>query len=235
MEMQLTPVTNRPVFFNKSLEKVTQTILKAGANIQSNRYGIAALLAKVQTEGLYKDDGFQHASEYACQTFGIEKSLAYDLIKMGQQYTRPVLNEKGKTIGYCSNLLPAANPDTCDAPALDFTPTQIGRFMSLGREKVVDLVKDGKLSPRMTIREINAVVKENKPKKGIETNFTDNEEQPVEATEQPVEATEQPVEATEQNERPSVFDSMSSMWLIAELRARHFRVYQDDEEMVFDW
>ena len=234
MEMQLTPVTNRPLFMNKQLEKVTQSILKAGTNIQSNRYGIAALLAKVQSEGLFKDDGFGNASEYACQTFGMEKSLSYDLIKLGQQYVRPILNDKGKTIGFCSNLIPPANPDTQDAPLLDFTPTQIIRFMTLGREKVLELINDEKLTPRMTIREILAVVKENKPPKALETSFT---EQPTEATEQPTEATEQPTEAPEQptEPRPTEFDTFPSTWLIAELRARGFKVSKDNVDMVFDW
>ena len=230
MEMQLTPVTNRPLFMNKQLEKVTQSILKAGTNIQSNRYGIAALLAKVQAEGLFKDDGFANASEYACQTFGMEKSLSYDLIKLGQQYVRPVLNDKGKTIGFCSNLMPPANPDKQDAPLLDFTPTQIIRFMTLGREKVLELISEEKLTPRMTIREILAVVKENKPPKALETSFA---EQPTEATEQPTEATEATEQPTEP--RPTEFDTFPSTWLIAELRARGFKVSKDNVDMVFDW
>ena len=242
MEMQLTPVTNRPLFMNKQLEKVTQSILKAGTNIQSNRYGIAALLAKVQSEGLFKDDGFGNASEYACQTFGMEKSLSYDLIKLGQQYTRPILNDKGKTIGFCSNLIPPANPETQDAPLLDFTPTQIIRFMTLGREKVLDLIKEEKLTPRMTIREILAVVKANKPPKALETSF--KEQEPEQATEQePEQATEQePEQATEQEPATVYsrnlydFDNVWSEWLIAELRKRGFKVYDvNGIEMVYDW
>ena len=241
MEMQLTPVTNRPLFMNKQLEKVTQTILKAGASIQSGRYGIAALLAKVESDNLYADDGFKNAIEYATATFGIEKSLAYNLIKMGTDYTRPILNDKGKVIGYCSNLLPPANPDIHDAPALDFTPTQISRFMTLGRDKVIELIGEGSLTPRMTIREIIEVVKVNKPPKALETSFTDEQQEPeqmrIEEVEPAQNATQTPTEQHIIPEERSLsdFDNVSTDWLIAELRLRGFKVFKDSVEMIFDW
>lgn len=241
MEMQLTPVTNRPLFMNKQLEKVTQTILKAGASIQSGRYGIAALLAKVESDNLYADDGFKSAIEYATATFGIEKSLAYNFIKMGTDYTRSILNDKGKVIGYCSNLLPPANPDIHDAPALDFTPTQISRFMTLGRDKVTQLIDEGSLTPRMTIREILEVVKANKPPKALETSFTDDQPEPEEtSTEQEKPAQNALQTPTESHIIPeerelSDFDNVSTDWLIAELRLRGYKVFKDSIEMFFDW
>ena len=241
MEMQLTPVTNRPLFMNKQLEKVTQTILKTGATIQSGRYAISALLAKVESENLYADDGFKNAIEYANATFGIEKSLAYNLVKMGQSFTRPILNDSGKVTGYCSNLLPPADPDKHDAPIVDFTPTQITRFMTLGRDKVIQLIDEGSLSPRMTVREILEVVKANKPPKDIETSFTEDQPEPEQIT---MEQVEPPHNATQSHTDPHIipesrelsdFDNVSTDWLIAELRARGFKVFKENVEMIFDW
>ena len=249
MEMQLTPVTNHPVFMNKQLEKVTQAIIDCGNTIQSRRYAVAALLAKVEVEKLYEDDGFTSAAEYAKATFGMEKTLAYNLIKIGTDYTRPIIDAKGKTKGYCSNLLPSANPDAQDAPLLDFSPVQIERILPLGRDKVLELVKDGKLSPSMTVREMKDVVKAHKPPKGdAETTFTDVQEEPTEHSEepvQPVETSEEPTQVTldditeepvKAGIRPSEFDQLSTDWLVAELRARGFKVYKaQGVEMLYEW
>ena len=246
MEMQLNPVTNHPVFLNKQLEKVTQAIIDCGNTIQSRRYAVAALLAKVEVEKLYKDDGFTSAAEYAKETFGMEKTLAYNLIKIGTDYTRPIIDAKGKTKGYCSNLLPSANPDAGDAPLLDFSPVQIERILPLGRDKVLELVKDGKLSPSMTVREMKDVVKAHKPTKGdAETTFTDVQEEPTEPSEEPVEPSEEHTQVTlddiaEQpvkvGNRPLEFDQVSTDWLVAEIRARGFKVYKaQGVEMLYEW
>lgn len=250
MEMSLTPVTNHPVFMNKQLEKVTQAIIDCGNTIQSRRYAVAALLAKVEVEKLYEDDGFTSAAEYAKATFGMEKTLAYNLIKIGTDYTRPIIDAKGKTKGYCSNLLPSANPDVGDAPLLDFSPVQIERILPLGRDKVLELVKDGKLSPSMTVREMKDVVKVHKPPKGdAETTFTDVAEEPTEHSVepvQPVEPSEEPTQVTLDDitenpvvilgERLSVFDVLSTDYLVAEIRARGFKVYKaQGVEMLYEW
>ena len=235
MEMQLSSVTNRPIFMNRQLEKVTQSIMKCAANVQSNRFAISAMLAKVQSEGLYQDDGFANAADYAMATFAMEKTLAYDLIRMGQQYVRPILNDKGRVTGYCSNLLPPANPDAQDAPLVDFTPTQIIKFSSLGREKVLSLVLSGELNPRMTIKEIVALVKACKQ---IETSFADKSEEPATTAEEPATTAEEPAQEprTVSQPRPIEFDNVSTEWLIAEIRARGFKVFDhNDIELHINW
>ena len=240
MEMNLTiNPTNQHVFLNKALTNITEIIIQCDNDIHSRQYVIAGMLAKVESEKLYKDDGFANAAEYATATFGIKKSLAYGLIAIGTDYTRPILNAKGKVVSYCSNLLPPANPDAQDAPLRDFTTTQIARFMSLGREKVLDLVKSESLKPSMTVREILDVVKANKEQR-IESTST--EEQPT-APAEPVNAQEQPTSPVEpiigfipESREVADFDNMPSDWLIAELRARGFRVYNaSGTEYALDW
>lgn len=244
----LTPVTNKPTFLNPKLERLTQRIIKLDGDIKTRQYDIAATLATVDIEGLFKDDGFTSTVEYATATFGIQKSLAYALVTIGRDYTREIHNDAGKVIGHCSNLLPPANPEKQDAPLIDFTTTQIMRFITLGREKVLELVERGDLSPKQTVNEILKTVKENKVKKITEQPPQEQptQEQPEQPTqEQPTQEQEQEQEqpSPEQPEttidttRGTGFDNIPSDVLIAELRLRGFRVFDHSGkvEMRYKW
>ena len=221
-------VTNRPKFSNKMLEKATLTLMNCNNDIKSRQFSIASVLAQVEVEGLYKDDGFASCAEYAEKTFGIKKSTAYALITIGKQYTRPILNANGKVIGHCSNLLPPADMEKQDAPLFDFTTRQISLFSTLGREQVIELVSNGSLSPTMTANQIREVVKVQKALNAPEP------EQPSEpSTEQLTTTATEPV--TIGIERPDTVDNLSSDILIAELRKRGFKVFRDNEEQIYNW
>ena len=249
-------VTNRPRFMNKDLEKATVYILNCESQVRARQFDIAAVLAEVDAKKLYKDDGFASAAEYANATFGMQKTLAYALIEVGTNYTRPLYSDKGRVIGHCSNLLPPADVDKQTAPLVDFTTGQIARMASLGREKVVNLVKSGEVNPRMTHREIDAVVKAHKPPKALKEAAQPAEpEQPTEPAEQPSQPAEQPSQPAEQPSRPAersdgetVFprypevsrdeswDKMPTDILIAEIRARGFSVLdRDGNAVLIDW
>lgn len=235
---ELSIITNRPKFANKLLEKATITIMSCDNDIKSRQFSIASILAEVEAKKLYADDGFASCAEYAEKTFGIKKSTAYALITIGKEYTRPILNEKGKVMGHCSNLLPPADMEKQDAPLVDFTTRQISLFSTLGREQVIDLVSNGSLSPTMTANQIREVVKVQKALNAPE-QLTEPE-QPTEAStepEQPEPTTEpeQPEPVTIGIERPDTFDNLSSDILIAELRKRGFKVFRDDVEQVYNW
>ena len=226
---EITIITNRPKFANKLLEKATITIMSCDNDIKSRQFSIASILAEVESKKLYADDGFASCAEYAEKTFGIKKSTAYALITIGKEYTRPILNEKGKVTGHCSNLLPPADMEKQDAPLIDFTTRQISLFSTLGREQVIDLVSNGSLSPSMTANQIREVVKVQKALNAPE------QPEPTTEPEQP----EQPEQTTEPVtigiERPDTFDNLSSDILIAELRKRGFKVFRDDVEQVYNW
>ena len=162
MNLELMVTNNRPMFSNKQLVKATEQLIAIAQNIRTRQFDIAAILADVEVNNLYKDDGFSSCAEYAETVFGMKKSLAYALIRIGKDYTRPVLNNAGRCIGHASCLVPAANPDKQDAPLVDFTTTQIERMLALPRDTVINLVSEGKLSPSNTVREIIEVVKANK-------------------------------------------------------------------------
>ena len=233
---EITIITNRPKFANKLLEKATITIMSCDNDIKSRQFSIASILAEVESKKLYSDDGFASCAEYAEKTFGIKKSTAYALITIGKEYTRPILNEKGKVMGHCSNLLPPADMEKQDAPLVDFTTRQISLFSTLGREQVIDLVSNGSLSPTMTANQIREVVK---VQKALNAPEQSEPEQPSEQPAPEQSAPEQPEQTTEPVtigiKRSDTFDNLSSDILIAELRKRGFKVFRDNVEQVYNW
>ena len=125
--------------------------------------------------------------------------------------------------------------------------------MSLGREKVLDLVKSDSLKPSMTVREILDVVKANKEQR-IESTFAEKQPAtPDNAEEQhviPDNAEEQPITPVEQvniNDIEQIhnlvaeprnvtdFDNIPTDWLIAELRMRGFTIIKDGKDYAIDW
>ena len=220
-------VTNRPKFMNKDLESATIALCKCDMQIKARQFDIAAILADVDARKLYVDDGFSSTQEYAHSTFGMQKSLAYSLIEVGRNYTRPIISANGKTIGHCSNLLPPADQSKQDAPLIDFTTGQLSRISSLGRETIRSLIESGELTPQMTYKQLDALVKAHKPPKEV------IEPETVEETTEELEAVETPDTGLK---RDSKWDNVSTDLLIAELRKRCYVVYNSDgEEQVIDW
>lgn len=220
-------VTNRPKFMNKDLESATIALCKCDMQIKARQYDIAAILADVDARKLYVDDGFASTQEYAHTTFGMQKSLAYALIDVGRNYTRPIISTNGKTIGHCSNLLPPADQSKQDAPLVDFTTGQLSRISSLGRETIRSLIESGELTPQMTYKQLDALVKAHKPSNDV------LEPETVEETTEEIESVETPATGLK---RDSKWDNVSTDLLIAELRKRCFVVYNSDgEEQVIDW
>lgn len=140
-------IKNDPVEFkNRELNNATQKIFKIGERMQKNLYEVANVLAKVDTNKAYKEDGFKSAADYAMKTFGFKKTQAYTLLKVGKEWTSPKLestlpHEEGK----------------------DFTVTQIEKLAYLGsKEEVIKAVENGDVTPEMTVAEIREYVKTKK-------------------------------------------------------------------------
>ena len=141
---ELTISTNNlPVFTNKELNTATKKIAVIGNKIKKNLFEVALILAKVSETEVYKEDGFKSAAEYAMKTFGFKKTAAYSMLSIGKEYTAPTLE---------SNLP--------HEPTNDFTTTQIEKMLPLkDRAIVVDLVETEQITPEMSCKEIEAVVK----------------------------------------------------------------------------
>lgn len=235
MEMHL--VTNNPVFMNKELHKATILIMKMSDQIKQRQFDIASVLADIDMRELYTDDGFTSTVEYAMHTFGMQKSLAYQLVTIGREYTRNVLSDEGKAIGHASNLVPPANNEKQDAPITDFTTAQIGKLLPLGRERILEGIESGELKPSMTHREIESYVKRYRPPKSLPTPDVENESRDtIEThTDHTESVTESPKPLVINTVRGDGFDNISTDILIAELRLRGYQVYRDGREQLIDW
>lgn len=134
---------NIPTFTNKKLNQATQKIAKISSSIRKNLYEIAIILAAVDADETYKDDGFKSAAEYAQTTFNFKKSMAYTLIRVGKEYTAPTLE---------SNL---PHED-----GKDFTVSQVEKLLPLNSyQAAVELVEEGKITPEMSCKQIAKIVK----------------------------------------------------------------------------
>lgn len=235
---ELAVVSNTPRILNPELKKATDLLVSIDASIKAKQFDIASILGAIETKGLYKDDGFASTAEYAMQVFGLSKTVAYELITIGKDYTRPIMSDKGKVIGHCSNLVPACNPEKQDRPLVDFTMSQLSRIIRLGREKVLELVQNGDLKPSMTVKEIAEIVKANKPPKAI-TDTPASAETPETPVNTDTPETPDPVPEMEEiavnTTRGDGFDNLPTDVLIAELRLRGFTVYQNGTEMRYHW
>lgn len=131
-----------PVFSDKRLNAATKKITKYANSIRTNYYGIAKCLAEVADNKYFEADGFKNAAEYAETTFGIKRAQAYNLIRIGRDYTTPELT---------SNLPHDGN---------DYTTTQVLKMLPIGdREEVIEFVEAEQITPDMTAAEINKKVK----------------------------------------------------------------------------
>lgn len=142
--------SNQVTFTNEELTKATERIFAVGTKIQKNLYEIAYILNKVNEKKLYEDDGFKNCAQYAMDTFGFKKTMAYTLVKIGKDFT----SSKHES------LLPHDKGN-------DFTVTQVEKMLPLkDKEKITELVENGTLTPEMSAKEISEKVKEIKGTKG---------------------------------------------------------------------
>lgn len=210
MEMMIN-TTDRTVlaFTNKKLQNATMQIMQIAGKIRNNWFEVGAIIATVDEQELYKDDGFNNVHEWTARAFNIKKSMSYDLLKIGKEYTREILSEKGRTLGYECNL---EVPDSSE----NFALTQVIRMLPAGHEKVQELVTAKVITPDMTSTAIGKVIKglTAKDEPTDEPEATDNNE-----------PTTEPAEVSHSEWLRMTFDKISTAELITELKNRGFIVY----------
>lgn len=190
-----------PTFINAQLHKATEAIFKLGDAIRINQYQVAAIIAGVDSTECYKDDGFDSVHDWATKTFGFGKSQSYDLLKIGREYTRKLVNDRGRTTAYECNLLPEGANE-------NFTASQVAKLLPVGHDKAEELVKSGVVNPRMTCKEIAKAVKNPDVKSG--------EDEAIEG-----EMVETP------KAKPSKLEKFSTSDLVKELNRRGYTVHDD--------
>lgn len=135
---------------NPELKKVTGEIRKASANVIGNTFKISALIARVDSEELFIEDGFTDVFDYAKQCFGLEKASVYNLIRVGNDFISEV--KKGNITSF-QTLLTHGDKD--------YSISQVFKMLPLGIEKAKELTSDGVIDETMSCRQIERIVKEN--------------------------------------------------------------------------
>lgn len=151
MEFLVTANTNPAVYNNKTLQKATNAVYKYGEAIRKNWFAIAHVVAAVDASECYKDDGFDNVHEWMEDAFNLKKSARYSLLSIGKEYLREIKDASGKTIGYGTNLVEDGDPD--------FSKTQVEKMLPAGHDLAAQLVENGEITPEMTAKEIEKVVK----------------------------------------------------------------------------
>lgn len=135
-------------FKNKKLNEISITIAKIGESMTSNNREIAKLLGEVKKDELFKEDGFKSVAEYAETTFGIAKSLSYQLAKVGERFY-------------------LANSDAAKKAASMLPPSNLAEIANMTDEQIGKAIEAGEISETSTqkkLRDVAAGVKHAKPK-----------------------------------------------------------------------
>lgn len=177
MANEIIKATGR-AFTSKVLTKATKRIDALNENVRSNLYEIASILSEVKETKAFSDDGYKDVAEWARECFGYEKSMVYNLAKIGKEYVSPILSEKGKPIGYRSNLIESGE---------DYTTTQIIKMLPAGRDLAKELTDAEVITPTMSTREIEKAIKNALNPESLEdesdvTDETENETEPESKT-----------------------------------------------------
>lgn len=135
---------------NPELKKVTTEIRKASANVIGNTFKIASLIAHVNSNELYVEDGFNDVFDYTKKCFGLEKASAYNLIRVGENFITEV--KKGNITSF-ETLLTHGDKD--------YSISQVFKMLPLGIDKAKELTADGVIDETMSCRQIEKIVKDN--------------------------------------------------------------------------
>lgn len=165
----LNTIRNSSVSYkNVNLRKATESIYALADSMRKSAYQSAYIIAQVNREKWYKDDGFESVHAWTESAFGFKKSQSYAMLKIGDEWTATVRNEKGKVIGYRSRL-------TDENAPIDYNTTQIGLLLPLGEAEARALTDEGTVSPSMTCQEIKRVLRDRKGADDTDTDESDGE------------------------------------------------------------
>lgn len=135
-------------FKNKKLNEVSLKIAKLGEDMAKKNVELAKLLGEVKKSELHKEDGFKSVAEYAEKTFGIARSLAYQLAKVGERFYLA----DSETAKKVSAMLPASN---------------LAELVNMKDEEIQKAIDAKEITPsttQKTLRSVAAGVKHAKPK-----------------------------------------------------------------------
>ena len=140
-------VVRKPEYLNKGLNEATKKIQALGDGIRKAYFTVAAIIAKVDHEGLYELDGFKNVHEWTEKEFGFKSSRSYSLLTIGQKWTDAVIDKRGHVTGHVAVIDP------------NFSTTQIEKMLPAGRDKAEELYEAGVIRPEMSAKDIEKAIK----------------------------------------------------------------------------
>ena len=149
----LNTIRSEVTLTNKNLARATEKIYKLADTMRKSAYEVAVIIANVEVNQWFLDDGFEDIHAWTAKMFGFKKSASYNLLKIGKEWSRTVLNEAGKPVAYRSILTDA------DAP-IDFTTSQVALLLPEGIAAAKELVEEEVITPEMTCEDIRKKLKE---------------------------------------------------------------------------
>lgn len=152
-EMMNLNSVNIPVFNSKRLQVATNKVFSLGEKIRRNALETCAIIATVEAEKSYEEDGFKNVHEWTAEAFGFKKSTSYNMLNIGKDYIKPIKNEKGRITGYASIIASDEG---------DYTVTQLRTLLPIGTAAAVELAESKKITPDMSTRAMKEVVDEYK-------------------------------------------------------------------------
>lgn len=142
----------REIFHFKStaLNEYSRQIAELGEKVATANFDLARILGTVSEEQCYKEDGFKSVADYAEATFGIKRSNAYQLAKVGTRF----LNSDTMASRLVGGLLPVS----C-----------LAEISSMTDEEIETALEDGTIKATSTQRELREVAKNCKESKNTKS------------------------------------------------------------------
>lgn len=186
-------------FNNKKLNTATNNILKYTDGIKKNLLLIAVELKRIKEDKLYEEDGYTSVSDYASKVLGYTRGNTSKLVNVAERF----VEEKQKNTIFLTE------------DGKDFTVGQLTEMLALPKEEIVEMVKDGELTPNMTAKAIREQVKAHK--EVDEEIANENEEVDVEVEVEvdgeKVESTVEENKVVDEEESSTLLKSMTSYLL----------------------
>lgn len=130
-------------FTDERLAAHTRTVGAMAVTARNALAAIACTLAAVDAEKCYETDGFASVADYAKRVFGMNKTNAYAMVRVGRDYL---------SAGTFESVLPHGDKD--------YTTTQLQALLPLPSVDVAQaMAADGVISPEMKVSEIKREVR----------------------------------------------------------------------------
>lgn len=165
-----------PTISNPELNAITNDIFALGFNMRLVAKQIAAKVAYVRDNSdklcgeFDAETPAKRFEVWGTQILGLKRAQLNAFAKVGKELlltdgTVNILPPANAAIDLTNGKINEEEFRSLHDESQEFTISQLQTIVPLGKEKVEELVYDGKIKPSMTVLEIKEVVNENDPKK----------------------------------------------------------------------